>query len=986
MKCKQKNVYCLKKIISFLTGGISLTILAVPGFAQIGSASLQGVVAFHEKPQVGLEVIAKNMDNGYTFRAITQSDGAYIFNGLRPGNYQVFLQNKSGNNPDPIQLNVGQALNLNFQLDNNKDENKIEEVVVIGSQLKSGSSAGEIGTTVSREQMNSLPQNTRNFLAFADLAPGVQFTQGSDGSTKMKAGAQSANAINVFIDGVGQKNYVLGGGVTGQDSSRGNPFPQSAIAQYKVITQNYSAEYDQISSAAIVAVTASGTNQFHGAVFYDFSNQGMREMRPSEIKSGSKVPSKQGQYGLSMGGPIIQDTMHFFFAYEAKNNEDPKDVIAQGGYNKDNLPEEFKSQLGGYAASFKEDLYFGKLDYLISDMQKIELTAKVRKENELTSIGGINTLSYGTDKTNDETRIDLSHNLRTDNWINDSHLTYEDAVYNPHPHTIINGRKLSNNGQQAVLNIGGGRDFQDKGQTGWALQDDFSYLAISDHTIKIGFKYKSIDLHAIEQQPYNPQYEYNIDYNIASNTSLPYAVEWGSPLATIGDGSVNAKNKQLGLYVQDDWKTTDRLTINAGIRWDYEESNTFLKYKTPADVLSGINKWDAIKKSNIDINHYISDGNNRSSFTDAWQPRVGFNYDFSDDNDTALFGGIGRAYDRTLFDYLQLETTNATFPSYKMYFNTSDPIHGCDLTADNCLAWNETYLTREGLAELSNNGTGAGREVYMINNNLKTPYSDQFSFGVRGSLGEWRAEVSLSHILSKDGFAWMLANRRETGQFFNEGSTWGQPWGLGIPGLGNTIIGTNALSTKSNSLFIKLDKPKGDSFWDMTLAYTFTKSTTNRKDGEHYALDYPSITDYGMQASNNLPEHRIVVATSVELPGDIDFSAKLNLQSVESYYGINCRAGWNACRYDVFKPNAAGFLGYKQLDVAFSKNIPTNFWSEGSSLTARFDILNLTNAINYESYNDWYGSPEAADPNFGKPTDDLAGPTLTLKFGLHWKW
>ena len=72
------------------------------------------------------------------------------------------------------------------------------------------------------------------------------------------------------------------GGITGQDSSQGNPFPQLGIAEYKVITQNYKAEFDQVSSAAITAVTKSGTNTFHGEAFFDFSNQSLREKTPQE--------------------------------------------------------------------------------------------------------------------------------------------------------------------------------------------------------------------------------------------------------------------------------------------------------------------------------------------------------------------------------------------------------------------------------------------------------------------------------------------------------------------------------------------------------------------------------------------------------------------------------------------------------------------------------------------------------------------------------
>lgn len=956
------------------TAGISLFAQTVS--AQIGGASVYGVIAAQTVPQQGLEVVAKNIDNGYTFRAITQKDGTYIFKGLSPGKYQILLQDKKAS--ETVLLKVGQSVSLNFELEKPATE-KVEEIVVIGTQLRSKNNGGEIDTTVSLEQISKLPQNTRNFLAFADLAPGVQFTQASDGSTSIKGGAQNPDAVNVFIDGVGQKNYVLRGGITGQDSSRGNPFPQSAIGQYKVITQNYSAEYDQLSSAAIVAVTASGTNEFHGGVFADYTDEGMRKLRPSEFSTQKKVPSEQKQFGVHVGGPIIQDKMHFFFAYEGKKNSDPKDVIPEGGYTQATLPVQFQSEVGGRSADFDEDLYFGKLDYLISDQQKIELTAKLRNENELTNVGGVQSLSFGTDKKNDETRIDLSHNWRTDNWINDSHLTYEDANYNPRPHTIGNGIKLTNDAGKAVLNVGGGENFQDKGQSGWSIQDDFSYLAIKDHVLKTGIKYKSIKLNATQQEPYNPQYEYNLGYS----TTLPYRVKWGAPLAGIGDGSAEADNFQLGLYVQDDWTATDRLTLNIGVRWDYEESDSYLDYKTPNDVLTGISSWAGIQNSDININDYISDGSNRDAFKNAWQPRIGFVYDLSDDNDVAIFGGAGRAYDRNLFDNLQLESTKATFPTYEINFVTADPQHtGCN-TNPECVAWDPVYLTREGLAQLETGDKGANREVFMVNNKLKTPYSDQFSLGIRGSIADWKAEASLSRIVSKDGFVWLLANRHPDGTFFNPGTTWGPPWGNGIPGFGSTIIGTNGIETKTNSLFLKFDKPKEDTNWGLTFAYTYSQAKTNRESGETFAFDYPNLEGYGMHDANKIPEHRIVVASVVTLPLDIDLSAKLNLNRGLTYYGTDCRAGWNDCVFNRFKPDG----WFKQLDIAFSKNIATGSWVEDSSITVRLDVLNIWNSINPDGYDTWFGGAgESLPAHFGTPNDSIAGPMRTVKFGINWNW
>jgi outer membrane receptor protein involved in Fe transport len=975
-----------KKILTSFIAATGLALFTQAAIAQIGSASIKGVIAANMLPQPGLEVTAKNIETGYTYRAITLKDGTYVFKGLEPGKYQVSLKDKSGKAPETVVLKVGQSVALDFELEKAvKDE--VEEITIIGSQLKYTSS-GEIGTNISLEQISRLPQTTRNFLSFADLAPGVMFEQATDGSTRIKGGAQSANAINVFIDGVGQKNYVLKGGVTGQDSSRGNPFPQSAIGEYKVITQNYSAEYDQISSAAIVAVTASGTNEFHGGMFYDFSDEGMRKPTPSETKNNSKkIPSEQKQYGFHVGGPIIQDKMHFFFAYEGKDNTDPKDVIPGGGVTVDSLPSFLSSELGGRSATFEEDLYFGKLDYVISAEQKIELSAKIRDEIELTSIGGENALSYGTDKEIEETRIDLNHTYRTDAWLNDFHLIYEDASFNPHPHTIGIGKIYRNDANRTILNIGAGRDFQEKSQDGWGIQEDFSYLAITGHVIKTGFKFKSVELTAMEQQPYSPQFLYRLNFEPA----IPFEVSWGAPLSGVGNGAAVADNKQYGVYLQDDWAATDRLTINVGLRWDYETSDSYLDYKTPGNLVTSLRGWTNLQNSDVNIEDYISSGSNRESFKDAWQPRLGFSYNLTEDTDVVLFGGIGRAYDRNIFDNLQVEITKATFPTYTRQFATGDNLGAdfdCQLSEQNCLVWDPKYLTAEGLAELTGENSGAGREVNLLNNKLKTPYADQVSFGVRGSLNEdWKAEISLSRIHSKDGFVWRVGNRRADGSFFASGTTWGTPWGITPPGFGNFFLGDNGLETKTNSLFIKLDKPKEASSWGVTIAYTYSDATTNRKSPEIYAFDYPTVDDYGFHRANDLPEHRLIITGLIDLPLGVELSTKLNLQSKETFYGTDCRAGWNDCVYRTFTPNTIGTLGYRQLDIAFSKSFSTGAWVQDSNLRIRLDVLNLLDDVNYDGFQDWFGGAnEKLNPDFGKPTDALAGPTRTVKIGLNWDW
>ena len=91
----------------------------------------------------------------------------------------------------------------------------------------------------------------------------------------ISAGAQGAEQINVFIDGASYKNDILKGGVAGQDASRGNPFALNAVQEFRVITQNYKAEYQKASSAIITATTKSGSNTWTGNAFFAYQNKSL---------------------------------------------------------------------------------------------------------------------------------------------------------------------------------------------------------------------------------------------------------------------------------------------------------------------------------------------------------------------------------------------------------------------------------------------------------------------------------------------------------------------------------------------------------------------------------------------------------------------------------------------------------------------------------------------------------------------------------------
>ncbi|MCF5969257.1 TonB-dependent receptor, partial [Xanthomonas perforans] len=925
---------------------------AAPAFAQSTAATIRGQVTVDAAPAAQAQVTATNLATGLT-RTVQVSNGGYSVGGLPPGSYRIDVTANGQTSSQNVTVQVGQTATLNLGVGGEPataaggNATTLDAVQVKAPPVLVETRTSENATYISNVQIQNLPRATRNFLELADTVPNVQFTREANGTTKVRTGATSAEGTNVYIDGVSQKNYVLTGGVSGQDSSRGNPFPQSAIGEYKVITSNYKAEFDQVSGAAIVASSKSGTNDFHGSFFWDTSNDSWREESPLEKKAGVRDDFEETQYGATFSGPILKDKAHFFIAYEAKEYTTPNVVIPGSIYSDrvDQLPAQLQPLVVTSSTPFKEDLYFGKIDWTIGENNLFELTGKYRKEDELNDVGRTSTYEHGSINGQEEKRANLRWQYSGANFLNEANLSYESAFWNQAPINNGNGYILSyapvRGNETDILAAGAGSSFQRKGQKGWTFQDDLTLNRLEwhgAHTVKMGVKFKSIDLDSTQFNPANPQYY----YNILTDVQTPYRVRFGAPLVE-GGGSVVSKNKQYGIYLQDDWEVNEHWTLNLGVRYDYEQTPAFLDFLTPSDVASALQNWPNLRNANYNINDFISTGNNRKAFKNAWQPRLGASYDLFGDQAHVIYGGAGRAYDRNIFDYLALEQLNNSFKSYSYYF-TSANNPAC--LGDPCTAWNPAYNSQDGLNTLTANSTGGGgREVYLIDNHLKTPYSDQFSIGMRNMVPlwgqDWFTDVTLSRIESHDGFAFVRGNRLPDGSFFQPGTTSGVPTD-GPNGYSAIVLGTNGVETRNNQLALQVEKPfDEESGWGLTVAYTYSDAKENRQFGEHYALDRERIQDYGWREAGGIPKNRLVVTGIYELPYEIKLSGKLSLASQTARYGQNCLAGNDQCEIIQFKPD--GTLGYKEFSIAANKEWDTG---GGVKFNVRADILNVFNWVN----------------------------------------
>jgi outer membrane receptor protein involved in Fe transport len=975
--------------------------LAAPiASAQSTAATVRGQVMVDSAPAAQARVTATNTGTGLT-RSVDAAGGRYSLAGLPPGNYRIDVDANGQRSSRDVVLRVGQTVTLDLGVGGVAetaaagDAETLDTVRVVGQRLAE-TRTSEVATYVSERQIQALPQGSRNFLAFADTVPGMQFVNSANGSeSQLRSGAQGASNINVFIDGVGQKNYVTPGGITGQDDSRGNPFPQSAIGEYKVVTSNYKAEYDQISSAAVTAVTRSGTNDFEGSFFWDRTSDDWRSSSPREEAAGDKVDEVTEQYGATFGGPIIRDMLHFFLSYEAKDFVVPRDIRPPVVFDPSVLPPELASQYGTYSVPFNQDLYFGKLSLQLGDEHLVELTVRQREEDSISPGNDISAQGFSTNYTNDETRVDLRYQYTAGDWLNDAHLTFEDAAYNPVPLTAGPGYRYTivdpnnpENTRLGVLNIGGGPTFQDKGQRGLGFQNDLTFSGWEGHTIKMGVKYKRVDLNAFQLNPPYPQYFFDVEESL----ERPYLIEYTAPLADRAP-DVESSNRQVGIYVQDDWEVNDRLTVNLGLRWDYEDIPAYTDYAPSDDLVAALRGWENIRDTDYDIEDYINEGGRRDNFKGAWQPRVGFSYDLTGEQKHVVFGGAGRAYDRNLFDYLAREYYGGAFTTYAILFDS--PNHPCTVApGSNCVPFDPALLTPEGLAEYVAANPRSGGEVNLLNNDLKSPYSDQYSLGIRNvfqALGyDWSSTATLSHIRSRDGIYFRLGNRWEDGRFHETpGTTWGgQPWGQGVPGYGSLILGDNGVEYNLDSLLLSIDKTWSEaSPWGLNVAYTFSdaeENRTNASNGETYYFDGAAIGDR-FYRSTGVPRHRLVLSGFGDIGWNTTLSGKLVLASHTARDAVNCNdaATDQFCFYDPYVPE--GSIGFKQFDLALEKRFDTG---TDIGFRIRADVLNVFDWRNWNQFEGYRGAPGAPrNPAFaGRNGDEILMPTRTLKLSMGFNW
>src|SRR5437016_1079652 len=672
----------MRKLVQVLLVGLLLLSLGSGNaFAQAtASATIQGTVTDKSGAVVsGAQVVAKNKATDVSRTATTSDEGYYKFELLPVGTYTVTVSKAGfGTVAQTIETLIGQTATVNAQLSPGATSEVIEVTseAPLVDQLKTS-----VSQNITPSEVEELPLLGRDVANLAYLAPGVKATDSYDPTKNryaiLSVNGQSGRNVNVTVNGVDNKDNTVGGPVM--------QLPLEAVQEFVISTQRFSAANGRSEGAAINMITKSGTNKYHGSAFgffreQQFNAENFYEKQPG----GQKGPYSRQFFGGSAGGPIAKDKLFGFFAFERQREHTSisEDSLA--------LSELQAAQAAGLAAQpsaiiarpFFENRYNGRLDYRFNDRETVYVSYT----------------SQANDSLNDQSSQtgDLTEGNFTKNHLQAANLTLNSVLSHSLVNSFLVGYQYWNNVIDSTIKVPlvtfpdasfgtNGNVPQQSYQRKFQFRDDIT-KTYGRHTLGAGVDYiYNPRLGGFFESNYTLEVDFKDDPTLILSHPMTcgpnknqdcYPNGFATPGAVIGM-SASAGNpyfdmpggtKQLGLFFQDDWKATSRLTLNLGVRWDKDfnlvGASAIAKSRTYLELLA-INSPYAVLAH--DDNHDFS-------------PRVGFAYDLTGHAKHILRGGYGLYYGNIFqnIPLFMIQHANPTIYQGLFSLTAGGPATSCD--------------------------------------------------------------------------------------------------------------------------------------------------------------------------------------------------------------------------------------------------------------------------------------------------------------------
>jgi outer membrane receptor protein involved in Fe transport len=722
-------------------------------FAQAtATGTIQGTVTDTSGAVIsGAQVVAKSKTTDTTRTTTTSSSGTYSFDLLPISTYTISITNTGFTSmTETLQIQIGQVATVNAEL---KPGSTSVVVEVTGEAPLIDEAKTSVSQTISTTEIEELPLLGRDVANLAYLAPGVRATDSYDPTKNryaiLSVNGQDGRNVNVTINGVDNKDNTVGGPVM--------QLPLEAVQEFVISSQRFSAANGRSQGAAINMITKSGTNNYHGSLFGFFREQQFNAENVDEQAANQKGPYSRQFFGGSVGGPVMKDKLFGFFAFERQREHTSKtespDALAQlqiaAAAGLDAVPSAI------IPTPFYENRYNARLDYKLSDRETAYVSYTAQSNNSLNDQAG----STG----------DLTEGNFTKNHLLVANATLSSVISNTLVNTFMVGYQYWNNvidstDKVPYVTFIGGSSFgtnvnvpQESYQKKWQFRDDVT-KTWGRHTFGAGIDFiYNPKLGGFFESNSTVEVDFGADPSaIVANTGGLYPNGFASPGAVIGmSGSAGnpyfdmpGGTKQLGVYFQDDWKVTKRLSLNLGLRWDKDFN------LVGASAIAGSRTFEELQAINSPYAHLSHDDDLDFS------PRIGFAYDLTGQGKHILHGGYGLYYGNIFqnIPLFMIQQANPTIYQGLFSITAGGPGTDCDPgnTGNLCTVPGTTIKLSDWrygvdpfptlpppLTQLVNGATGR-----LMDPHYRNPVSQQFNFGYQWAVTRFSViEVEYVHEL-----------------------------------------------------------------------------------------------------------------------------------------------------------------------------------------------------------------------------------------------
>ena len=854
--------------LSRLSLGLLVALAAAPVFAQTTSSGVAGtVVGADGQPVSGAEVTITHVESGSVSRAITDASGRYNARGLRVGGPYTVTVTKAGAGVDTeenVFLGLNQVATVNAQLASG-GATTLETVTVVGSGSSIFSSENKgVGTSVDGRELQITPQGNRSLDDIARLDPRIQVIDAGDGSISVAGVNNRYNTISV--DGMSQGD-PFGLNANGMPYI-GTPISVDTIAAYDLKVSDYDVASDTVG-ATVNAVTKSGTNEFHGSVYYALRDADWMGKLEGEDYTGF---DEDATTGFTVGGPIVKDKLFFFASYEEQTIKNfgglLSDGVANGDVTQDDvnqaiqIAEGLGLQPGTYGATgsdLENKRYLAKLDWNINDFHRASLTYQQTEEFRPTPYDAfpdtvvLSSHWYNIDNITKNTALQLfsdwTESFSTE--IKLSQQTFDQVNGNPinQPEVeveVANGGSIfigeDNNRHENQIN------------TDRLSASVIGSLYVGDHVVKGGFDYFRHDVYNLYGRDLHGSYVFESLEDFENGIYDVYNLR--TPAAGFGveDTAAALVYSQFSPFLQDTWQATDNLSLTYGVRVNIPKVDD-APVRTP-----GFEEAFGFRND-----YKLGSGNK------VILPRVSFNYTFDTERYSQLRGGVGLFQSVPPYVWLAnpYQNNGVTSLSYRSFDSVDAPFSP---DPDN--------------QNVPSGGT-PNLQIDSIDPDFKLPTVLKASLGYDSEL-PWYGlvgSVEVQTIRARDAVFYQalnigqvqgqLADGRnyyycELGSLSSSNKNCGRnpDFDFRSTVLGNTDKGA------STSITLSLDKPLSDN-WYGNLSYTRTKATEVGSDASSQAW-----SSYQFVSRVN-PNEEIATRASREIRD----SVKLSLGWEHAFFG-----------------------------------------------------------------------------------------------------